>query len=162
MENNALISYAPINFYRHRLGVFIKILAVFVAAWLVFYATANHATREYIHNHPLITVLIFFIITTIALLQMWVGEKVYIYNIAKNENIITFKWQEFRTFNEISLPIEDVIVKLQPSGKNTPYLEIKLKQHAKTQILKQIYYPGWNKETMANFVRNINECKAIR
>lgn len=156
MKNNILVNYAPINFYKSLLGVFIKVFLVFFVGWLVFYAISNDTRREYLKSHLLLTVIIFLSIALIAILQTWFNSKIYIYQVTTDEDNLKFKWQELKIFKEASVSIKDVTVKLKPSGKNTPYLEVKFK----TELLKQTYYPGWNKETMTNFVNKINELKA--
>jgi len=158
MNNNTLVNYAPINFYKNFFGVLVKVFLVFFAGWVIFYAISNQTRREFIEKHLLLTCLIFFILITIALLQTWFNSKVYIYQIIRDEESLIIKWQESRLYKEVSIPIKDIKVKLQPSGKNTPYLEVNLQ----TVILKQTYYPGWNKETMTNLVNKIRELKATK
>ena len=79
----------------------------------------------------------------------------YIYQVLIFKETLIFKWQELKLFKEASVPIKDIVVKIKPSGKNTPYLEIKLQE----QILRQTFYPGWNKETMEDFVKKIDDLK---
>lgn len=155
MKSNILVDYTPINFYKSLLGVFIKVFIVFLVGWLVFYTISDNIKKEYVKSHILLAGLLFIILITIALLQTWFNSKIYIYQIISVEDKLTFKWQELKLFKEMSVPIKDVVVKMKPSGKNTPYLEINLQ----TLILKQTYYPGWNKETMTNFIDKINELK---
>lgn len=159
MKNNILINYVPINFYKSLFGVFIKVFLVFLVGWFIFYAISNSARKEYLEKNLLFTGLIFFIVIMIALIQTWFNSKIYVYQVLKNDDNLIFKWQELKLFKEVSIPIKDVTVTVQPSGKNTPYLEIKLYKNSKTEILKQTYYPGWNKETMTSFVNSINELK---
>ena len=158
MKNNALVNYVPINFYKNLLGVLIKVFLVFLVGWGIFYAISNKTRKEYIESHLFLTCLIFFIVITIALLQTWFNSKVYIYQITKDGDMLLIKWQEQRLFKEASISIKDIKVRMQPSGKNTPYLEINLQ----TVILKQTYYPGWDKEIMTSFINKINELKATQ
>ncbi len=158
MKNDILVNYTPINFYKILFGIFTKVFFVFLAGWILFYAISNNTRKEYLKGHILMTCIIFLIVITIALLQTWINSKIYIYQITRNDNTLTFKWQELKLFKEESLPIKDVVVKVKPSGKNTPYLEVKLK----TVILKQTYYPGWSKKTMIDFMNKVTELKATQ
>lgn len=158
MKNSYFVNYAPINFYKSLFGVFIKVFLVFFIGWLIFFIISNGTIKEYLINHLLFTSLIFIVAISIALLQNWFNSKIYIYQVLKEEDKLIIKWQELKKFREVSIPIKEVTVQLQPSGKNTPYLEVRFK----TTILKQTYYPGWDKETMTIFVNKINKFKAAQ
>lgn len=158
MNSNILVDYTPINFYKNLFAVFIKVFLVFLGGWVLFYVLSNETSKEYFKRHSLLAIIIFFIVITIALLQTWFNSKVYIYQVLIFKETLIFKWQELKLFKEASVPIKDIVVKIKPSGKNTPYLEIKLHE----EILRQTFYPGWNKETMEDFVKKIDELKATQ
>lgn len=154
LKNKTILHYTPLNFYKSSIGLFIKILLVFTAAFIfVVITSANHRS-----NHLLLFGFVILGALIITLLQTWLNN-VYIYEVILNDNLITLKWQELKLFKEETVNIDNITVKLKPSGKNTPYLEIVLKINNKEKILKQTYYPGWNKNTMQDFISSINKLK---
>ncbi|MBP7261558.1 MAG: hypothetical protein KBB37_09755 [Bacteroidia bacterium] len=98
---------------------------------------------------------IFFIVIAVTLLQT-LFNRVYIYSVIQNGGQLTIRWQELKLFKEITLPIENISVQLMPSGKNTPYLKVKLKDGDSITTLNQTYYPGWDRNTMECFIQKIN------
>lgn len=103
-----------------------------------------------------IIVVVFCIVIAITLLQAFLN-RVYIYSVIQNGGQLTIRWQELKVFKEITLPIENISVQLMPSGKNTPYLEIKLNDGKAITKLNQTYYPGWDSNTMRSFIQKIKQ-----
>ena len=104
----------------------------------------------------LIIGVIFLTVIAITILQTLLN-RVYIYSVIQNGGQITIRWQELKTYKEITLPIENISVQLMPSGKNTPYLRVKLKDGNSTTILNQTFYPGWDRNTMESFIQKIKQ-----
>ncbi len=154
MKNDTIISYAPLNFYKCSIWLFAKILLVYTVGLILFFITSTNYKGNPLYLFAF--VILAALISTV--LQAWLNN-IYIYEVVFYDNLVTLKWQELNLFKEETVHIDNIRVKLKPSGKNTPYLEIALKLNNKEKILKQTYYTGWNKNTMQDFISSINKLK---
>lgn len=157
---NKIIDYSPLNFYKTLFWQFTKVLTIFIIAWMILYELSNESKKNYMAENFIIIGVIFFIVIAITILQT-LFNRVYIYSVIQNGGQITIKWQELKLFKEITLPIENISVQLMPSGKNTPYLEVKLKDDSAMTILNQTYYPGWSRNTMESFMQEIKQIQSL-
>lgn len=159
MKNNILINYKPINFLKQNIFILLKVISVFIAGWFLLYILSTETKRGLITSNLNVGVIVLAIVIAIVSIQSYVNKDIYIYRVEIISDYIDIYWQERRLFEKISTKMNTIEVKILPSGKNTPVLQIIMKNENKIIKLKQTYYPGWDKNTMDIFCKKIEELK---
>lgn len=159
MKTEYLINYKPINFIFQFIILALKITLVFFAGFFLFYLFSTDSKRLLISSRFDVFGYVYLGVLVLALFQTWVNSSIYIYQVKVCNEVLLVKWQDRNKFKEISLDINNVNAQIMPSGKNTPYLNLKLNDGNNSIELKQTYYPRWNKRTMEKFVLELKIIK---
>lgn len=147
MNNEILVSFTPINFYKGILFVVIKVIGVFCIGAFLFFILSDSNKRSIFIGNVHILLIVFCVFIFLAGLQTFINGRVYIYSVILNGDRIYFEWQDFNRFKNQSCFISDIDVLIKPAGKNSPYLQIVLKNTDEgCIILNQTYYPKWDME----------------
>src|ERR1035437_6687953 len=105
-----LIDYKPINFYRKLGSLLLKVTLFFGAGWILFFVTSDEERSSYLKSHIGFTLFGFLLFLLIASIQVWFYGKAYIYKLSIKDGLVNLKWQEWKKFKEITVPIKFVNV----------------------------------------------------
>lgn len=151
--NALLINFKPQQFWKTLAGIALKLLLVFLAGGAVFYALEAPGQRQFVQEHLYIGCLAIMALVGIAILQTWRNGAIFIYKVERVGDQLHFWWQNRGQLHDRQVPLGDVLVRMIPSGKDSPFLEITLGAGLE---LNQTIDNTWNKKVMQEFVRNID------